>query len=102
VDTPAGDFSFAVVAPTFIGSFGTFSWMAAFLSEGHSIHLPYYSNLTEGAYWLPWHDLFIHDDIRISYHDLGNLQKNSHESASAVISGHSVFAASVRERRNPC
>jgi hypothetical protein len=101
-DTPAGDWSLAVLAPVFIGSFGTFTWMAAFLSEGRLIHLPYVSDLSSGASWLPWHDLFIHDDPRIVYHDLGNPQAPTHEIASAVMSRNTKFAHAVRERKDPC
>jgi len=101
-DSPAGDWSLAVMAPIFIGSFGTFSWMAAFLSEGQSIHLPYVSGLKSGASWVPWSDLFIDDDARIVYHDLVNPNVPTHETASSVISRNTVFARSLRERRDPC
>ena len=90
------------MAPVFIGSFGTFTWMAAFLSEARSIHLPYVSDLEWGASWLPWHDLFIHDDPRIVYHDIVNPKTHTHESATAVMSRNTTFAQAVRDRKNPC
>lgn len=100
--TPSDDWSLAVNARTFIGSFGTFSWMVAFLSEGDTIHLPYISELQYGAWWVPWHDLFIHDDPRIIYHDVSNLHKPTHEMSSSVIRKNSTFAKSLKSRKNPC
>lgn len=100
--TPSDDWSLAVNARTFIGSFGTFSWMVAFLSEGDTIHLPYISELEYGAWWVPWHDLFIHDDARIIYHDVSNVHKPTHETPSDVIHKNSPFAKSLKSRNNPC
>jgi len=73
--TPAEDMALAYRAPHFIGSQGTFSWMVAYLSQGTSVHLPFLSSTCDGAVWLPWSKLFIHDDPRIRYYALeGPLQ----------------------------
>lgn len=73
--TPAEDMALAYRAPHFIGSQGTFSWMVAYLSQGTSVHLPFLSSTCDGAVWLPWSNLFIHDDPRIRYYALeGPLQ----------------------------
>jgi hypothetical protein len=99
-DSAPGDWSFAIMAPTFIGSFGTYSWLLALLSEGTSIHLPYVSTLPGGTDWLPWSSLFIHDDRRIVYHDIANL--TTFETADVVVSRNTPFAHAVRGRTNPC
>ena len=101
-DTPQGDFFLAVMAPTFIGSFGTYTWMAAFLSEGHSIHLPYISNLEHGSVWCPWKDLFIHDDPRVTYHDILYANSPTTESSRAVLARRTNFAQAVSKRKDPC
>lgn len=101
-DTPIGDWSFAVMAPILIGSFGTFTWTAAYLSEGNSIHLPYLSDCERGSHWHPGHDLFIHDDPRIVYHDVANPRNITHETAMQVLSRDTIFARSVRRRIDPC
>jgi hypothetical protein len=101
-DSAYGDWSFATVAPTLIGSFGTFTWMAAFLSEGKSIHLPYISSLEHGAYWFPLQHLFIHDDPRITYHDVQNHGNITFEKASEVLARDTVFSRAVKNRIDPC
>jgi len=101
-DSPAGDWSFAVMAPTLVASFGSYSWMAAYLSEGHTIHMPYISSLKDGADWFPGHDLFIHDDPRIVYHDVLDPGNPTDETAAAVMSRDTVFARAIRARRDPC
>ena len=101
-DIPSGDFSLAVMAPTFIGSFGTFTWMAAYLNEGQAVHLPYISNLEQGARWAPWQHLFIHDDARMTYHDIADPYHITRETAKDVVSRKTEFARAVRERKNPC
>ena len=101
-DSIRGDFLFAVMAPTLIGSFGTYTWMAAFLSAGHSIHLPYSSNLEHGSDWCPWKDLFIHDDPRIIYHDVANPSVYTSETAETVLSRNTVFAHALKKRKDPC
>jgi len=100
-DNAIGDWSFLVMAPILIGSFGTFSWMAAFLSEGNSIHLPYISSHERGSLWHPAEHLFIHNDPRIIYHDIVP-NEPTHESASQVLERDTVFARAVRARVNPC
>jgi len=58
-------------AKVFIGSQGTFSWTIAYVSERATrIHLPFIGYLSQGATWLPWCNLFIHDDTRIRYSDV--------------------------------
>ena len=101
-DSPHGEWLLAVLAPTFVGSFGTYTWMAAFLSQGHSIHLPYVSTLHDGSDWCPWHHLFIHDDPRIIYHDVVNASRPTAETAEMTMSRQTVFADAVRERKDPC
>ena len=101
-DSPEGDWFFAVMAPTLIGSFGSYSWMAAYLSEGHSVHLPYISNLRDGSDWSPLHNLFIHDDPRLVYHDVLDPSNPTDEAAATVMSRDTVFARAVRERQDPC
>jgi len=101
-DTPQGDFFFAVMAPTLIGSFGTYTWMAAFLSEGHSIHLPYISNLEQGSDWCPWKDLFIHDDPRVTYHDILYANSLTTETSTAVMARRTKFAQALSQRKDPC
>jgi hypothetical protein len=101
-DTPSEDLSLAIMAPTLIGSFGTFSWMAAFLSEGYSIHLPFYSNLESGTDWVPWNHLFMHDDARITYHDVAAADSITHETAAQVLAAETSFGKSVRARKDPC
>lgn len=101
-DDPVGDWSLLVMAPTLIGSFGTFTWMAAYLSEGHSIHLPYLSNHERGSLWHPGHSLFIHDDPRIVYHDVLVPHQPTFETASQVLARNTTFAKSVRARPNTC
>lgn len=54
----------------FIGSFGTFSWMMAFLTEAPVIHLPYDKNQPDPG-WVPWCELFIDDDPRITMTKVG-------------------------------
>ena len=61
--------AFGRVADVFIGSFGTFSWLIAYLTCAHRVILPYYSGLAEGTTWLPWDALFIDDDDRLRYFD---------------------------------
>ncbi len=100
--TPSEDLSLAIMAPTLIGSFGTFSWVAAYLSEGSSIHLPFYSNLESGTDWLPWNHLFMHDDARITYHDVAAAESITHETAAQVLAGETSFGKSVRARKDPC
>jgi hypothetical protein len=90
------------MAPILIGSFGTFTWTAAYLSEGHSIHLPYISSHEEGSLWHPGNELFIHDDPRIVYHDVADLHKLTHENASQVLKRDTLFAKSVLRRKDPC
>lgn len=101
-DDPVGDWSLMVMAPTLIGSFGTFTWMAAYLSEGHFIHLPYLSNHERGSLWHPGHSLFIHDDPRIVYHDVLVPHQPTFETASQVLARNTTFAKSVRARPNTC
>jgi len=101
-DATIGDWSFLAMAPILIGSFGTFSWMAAFLSEGHSIHLPYLSNLKKGSFWHPAEMLFIHDDPRIVYHDVIIPRMFTHESAIQVLERDTIFAKAVRDRVDQC
>jgi hypothetical protein len=101
-DSAHGDWSFATVAPTLIGSFGTFSWMAAFLSEGKAIHLPYISGIENGAHWLPFQHLFIHDDPRIIYHDIQNPGNITFENASEVLARDTIFSRAVKNRIDPC
>jgi hypothetical protein len=50
-EKPAQDHYLCRVAPTFIGSFGTFSWTIAYLSQAREIHLPIVSNMTFGSTW---------------------------------------------------
>ncbi len=85
------------VAPTFIGSFGTYSWTIAYLSEGSRIHLPYYSSEAHGTDWLPWHALFIHDDERIMYSDCGG-DGGEPVHARQVLAGNHAFARAVAKR----
>ena len=101
-DSSYGEWLFAVMAPTLIGSFGTYTWMAAFLSKGHSIHLPYISMLHDGADWCPWHDLFIQDDPRIIYHDVSTASSPTDEAAEAVMLRPTIFASAIRQRKDPC
>jgi len=101
-DDPLGDWSLAVMAPIFIGSFGSFSWSVAYLSEGAEIHLPYISNVEQGSYWHPAHHLFIDDDARVVYHDVADEKKVTSESAADVLSRKTVFARAVLNRTDPC
>jgi len=94
--TPEQDSEFAKRASTFVGSQGTFSWMIAFLSQGQRIHLPYLRDKCQGAIWLPWHELFIHDDDRIRYHALESPSLS--QSAAEVLQGGSEFARCVLGR----
>jgi len=99
--SPSEDMALMARAGIFVGSFGTFSWMAAFLSEGREIHLPYLSSMPKGVHgaWLPFHALFIHDDPRIMYHDI----LGSHwESGQRVQDRNTSFARAVRFRKIPC
>jgi hypothetical protein len=96
------ELALAILAPTFIGSFGTYSWMAAFLSEGNKIHLPYISHLEKGSAWCPWHELFIHDDARITYHDTSVIEHPTSETAAEVLARPTAFARGVKNRVNPC
>jgi hypothetical protein len=100
--SPMDDWSLATMAPILIGSFGTFTWMAAYLSEGDKIHLPYLSNHESGSHWHPAHNLFIEDDPRIVYHDVSSPQKITHETAREVLARDTIFARAVKSRKNTC
>ena len=77
----------AAAAPVFVGSQGTFSWIAAYLFRGRRAHLPYVGNLNQGSIWTPQCDLFIHDDTRLRYHDLLNLAAGGLSAGELIARG---------------
>jgi len=94
-------FNLARNASTFIGTFGTFSWNVAYLSQGNkTIHLPYHADHVEGSSWTPHASLFIHDDHRIRYHNLAGPE--SFQTAEEVMATDSAFANGIRNRDGHC
>ena len=73
-------------APVLVGSQGTFSWMAAYLFQGRSAHLPVVGPEPSGSIWAPHCALFIHDDPRLRYHDLRALAAGG-RTAEQLVAG---------------
>lgn len=92
--------AFGRVADTFIGSFGTFSWLIAYLTCATRIVLPYFSDLPSGSTWVPWESLFIDDDDRVRYIDCVNATGRVHwQTAREVIgAANSTFGRSMAAR----
>jgi hypothetical protein len=99
--------AFARTADVFIGSFGSFSWIIAYLTCAPRIVLPYFSDDPGGASWVPWSSLFIDDDERVLYADVSQPQM-VFEAADAVWKNRSTpFALFLKgraeqERLEPC
>lgn len=89
-------------ADIFIGSFGTFSWIIAYLTCATRIVLPYFSDIYVGASWLPWHMLFIDDDERLRYIDCKDQQNPASlrfETPREVVTRNdSAFARAILDR----
>jgi hypothetical protein len=65
--TAAEDMSLLIKAKYLAISFGTFSWVGAFLSNAKEVHFPYFGTELERSFWLPWPALFVHDDVSMCY-----------------------------------
>uniref|UniRef100_A0A7S1DIP2 Uncharacterized protein n=1 Tax=Hemiselmis andersenii TaxID=464988 RepID=A0A7S1DIP2_HEMAN len=99
--SPNQDHYLSRVSPTFIGSFGTFTWTIVYLSQAKTIHLPIVSNMTYGSTWNWWEELFIEDDPRITYHDevlpdWGGI--GGFLTAADVIASNTVYSRSILNR----
>ena len=92
---------------TLVLTYGTFSWMTAYLSFAGEIHVPYLSN--NAHYWFPAAALFVHDDPRYVYHDVAPIatstKKSSRRQRRTWLSALEVldrdeteFSKAVRER----
>ena len=99
--TVAQDHFLARSAPVFIGSFGTFTWTAAYLSSAREIHLPIDTSLPSGSSWAHWDGLFIDDDERIYYHDMHGEGRpgTTFLKGIEVLGGTSRFAKGIKVKR---
>lgn len=84
-----------------IGSFGTFTWTAVYLSSAREIHLPFDSSLAAGSSWAHWDGLFIDDDERVAYHDMHGEGRpgTTYLSGKDVLKASSPFAKGIAAKR---
>lgn len=101
--SPAQDMVLGMRASIMIGTFGTFSWMMAYLSKASRIYLVYNSARPRGSYTCPFHRLFIHNDPRIRYYDTERGANVHLETSNDILSRRgSTFFDNIRNRTNEC
>jgi hypothetical protein len=109
--SPEVDMLIGLRAPILIASTETFSWIMAYATTARRIYLVYESKLPRGAKHCPLHTLFIHDDPRIMYFDVGNTTMPQNvgrkhavhlETAQEVLNRNTTFSHSVLQRKNSC